>query len=102
MLEGYFVGNVGGRPSHRQNKQSPILRRTGLYIAVAFELPSMIFGGLLVGYLLDDYFGTSPWLVISLTAIAFVGAIVRLVQWLNFFSRERDDDQSGSNDYPAH
>jgi F0F1-type ATP synthase assembly protein I len=96
------VGNVGGRPNRRQDKQSPILRRAGLYIAVAFELPSMILGGLLVGYLLDDYFGSSPWLLIVLTALAFIGAMVRLVQWMKFFSKEHDDDQGSSNDYPAH
>lgn len=86
------MGNVGGRPSRRHDKPSSILRRAGLYIAVAFELPSMILGGLLVGYLLDDYFGSSPWLLMVLTAIAFIGAMVRLLQWLKFFSKEHDDD----------
>ena len=96
------MGNVGGRLNRRQDKQSPLLRRAGLYIAVAFELPSMILGGLLIGYLLDDYFGSSPWLLIALTAIAFAGAFVRLVQWMKFFSKERDDDQASSKDHPAH
>jgi len=95
------VGNPGGRLNRRQDNQFPILRRAGLYIAVAFELPSMILGGLLVGYLLDDYFGTSPWFLIAITAIAFTGAFVRLVQWMRFFSKERDD-KSGTNDNPAH
>jgi len=95
------VGNPGGRPNRRQDNQSPFLRRAGLYIGVAFELPSMILGGLLVGYLLDDYFGTSPWLLIAITAIAFTGAFIRLLQWKRFFSKERDDKGS-ANDDPAH
>ena len=61
----------------------------------------MILGGLLVGYLLDNYFGTSPWLLIAITAIAFTGAFMRLLQWKRFFSKERDDKGS-SDDYPAH
>jgi F0F1-type ATP synthase assembly protein I len=61
----------------------------------------MILGGLLVGYLLDNYFGTSPWLLIAITAIAFTGAFMRLLQWKRYFSKERDD-KGRSDDYPAH
>jgi F0F1-type ATP synthase assembly protein I len=57
---------------------------------VAFELPATILGGLLVGHLLDNYFDTSPWLLIALTAAAFIGAFVRLVQWTKFFAAKRD------------
>jgi F0F1-type ATP synthase assembly protein I len=43
-----------------------------------------------VGYYLDIYFDSSPWLLITSTALAFVGAFVRLVRWVRFFSRERN------------
>lgn len=95
------MGNIGGRSNHRQDHQTPFLRRAGLYVAVGFELPSTILGGLLVGYLLDNYFGTSPWLLIAISAVAFVGACVRLVQWAKFFARERDDKGS-TDDHPTH
>jgi len=75
MLESTPVGNAGDHPPHRQNEQSPILRRAGLYLGVAFELPGTIIGGLLAGYFLDQYLGTSPWLLIVLTAIAFAEAL---------------------------
>lgn len=35
-------------------------------VAIAFELPGAILGGLLIGYLLDNYFNTSPWLMLVL------------------------------------
>ena len=79
-----------GKEADRPSNQTPILRRAGLYLGVAFELPGTIIGGLVVGYLLDRYFGTSPWFLIVVTAVAFVGAFVRLVRWVRFFSRERD------------
>jgi F0F1-type ATP synthase assembly protein I len=59
-----------------KESQAPFLRRASLYLAVAFELPGTILGGLLVGYLLDNYFGTSPWLLITTTLLAFAGAFV--------------------------
>lgn len=60
-------------------------------IALAFELPGAILGGLLIGYLLDNYFNTSPWLMMAMTIIAFTGVSIRLVQWTRFLSQNRDD-----------
>ena len=82
------MGNVAGRPKNRQENQSPFLRRAGLYLGVAFELPGTILGGLVIGYFADRYFGTSPWMLLAFTAIAFVGAFVRLLQWARFFARD--------------
>ena len=84
---------IGGRPNRQDNGHNPILRNAGLYLGVAFELPGTIIGGLVLGYFLDEYFSTTPWLLISLTVLAFVGAFVRLVRWVKFFTRNRN----GSN-----
>ena len=92
------MGNVPGRSDGRQENQTPILRRAGLYLGVAFELPGTIFGGLVVGYFLDEYFGSSPWLLLLCTALAFTGAFVRLIQWVRFFVRERDGISGKKND----
>jgi len=82
------VEKVGGRPTNRQDSQTPFLRRAGLYLGVATELTGTILGGPLVGYLLDNYFRTSPWFLIAMTVIAFIGAFVRLLQWARIFARE--------------
>lgn len=95
------MGKVGERPNKRPDDQSPFSRRAGLYLGVAFELPGTIIGGLAIGYFLDQYLGTSPWLLIALTAIAFAGAFVRLVRWVKFFTRERDGSGS-EKDHTAH
>ncbi len=94
------MGKVADRPSKQNDSQTPTLRRAGLYLGVAFELPGTIIGGLVVGYFLDRYFGTSPWLMIAVTAVAFAGAFVRLVRWVRFFARERHGS-GGQKDYPA-
>lgn len=92
------MGKVGGRPNNRQNSQTHFLRGAGLYLGVAFELPGTIIGGLVVGYFLDEYFSTSPWLLIALTTIAFVGAFVRLLRWAKLFKPERDGSGGEKND----
>jgi F0F1-type ATP synthase assembly protein I len=94
MLEASPVGIVGGRSNRQQDRQSPFLRKAGLYLGVAFELPGTIIGGLAVGYFLDNYFQTSPWLLISCTAIAFIGAFVRLVHFVRVLTRK----SNASND----
>ena len=90
---------IGDRPNN-QDDQTPLVRRAGLYLGVAFELPGTIIGGLAVGYFLDQYLGSSPWFLIALTAIAFAGAFVRLVRWVKFFARERDGTRSEKDDTP--
>jgi F0F1-type ATP synthase assembly protein I len=94
------VGKVGGRSDRQQDNQTPFLRRASLYLGVALELPGTILGGLLVGHLLDNYFGTSPWLLIALTLLAFAGAFLRLVHWFKVFARERDGSRVKKNDTP--
>jgi F0F1-type ATP synthase assembly protein I len=91
------VGNVGDHPNGRQDNQAHFRRRAGLYLAIAFELPGTILGGLIVGYFLDSYLGTSPWFLIAVTAIAFAGAFVRLVRWAKLFARERDGGRSNKD-----
>jgi len=95
------VGKIGEPPNQRQDEQTPFVRRVGLYLGVAFELPGTIIGGIAVGYFLDHYFGTSPWLLITLTAIAFVAAFVRLVWWAQFFTRKRSGKRR-ENNHSAH
>jgi F0F1-type ATP synthase assembly protein I len=94
------VGKVGGRSDRQRNNQTPFLQRASLYLGVAFELPGTILGGLLVGHLLDNYFGTSPWLLITITLLSFAGAFVRLVHWFKYFARERNGSRVQKDDTP--
>jgi F0F1-type ATP synthase assembly protein I len=93
MLEASQVGTVGDHSDRQPKRQTPFLRKAGIYVGVAFELPGTVLGGILVGYLADDYFQTSPWLLIGLTVIAFIGAMMRLIHWVRFFNRETDGDR---------
>lgn len=92
------MGKVPGRARSRPDSRTPLLRRAGLYLGVAFELPGTIIAGLAVGYFLDQYFDSSPWLLIGLTALAFIGAFVRLLQWVKFFARERNGIKQQNGD----
>ena len=65
-----------------------VTRKAGILVAMALELPGSIGGGLLIGYLLDQYFKTSPWLMMALTILGFTAACIRLVRWARFFSEK--------------
>jgi F0F1-type ATP synthase assembly protein I len=100
VLEASDVEKIGGRPNNREDGPAPFIRKTGLYLGVAFELPGTIIAGLAFGYLLDRYFGTSPWLLIALTVLAFVGAFVRLVRWVSWFARQSDGSSIEKDNSP--
>ncbi len=76
-----------GLLASRSKKEIPFLRRTGLYLAAGFEIPSTVIGGALAGYLLDRYLDTSPWFLIGMTFMAFVGACIRLIRWVRHLSK---------------
>jgi F0F1-type ATP synthase assembly protein I len=99
VLERSAVGKVAG-PGKRQHSQTPFLRRAGIYFGVAFELTGTLVGGPLVGYFLDNYLGTSPWFLVGLTIIAFIGAFMRLMQWIKLFARH-GDGTGGKKDHTA-
>ena len=61
------------------------------YLAVGLEIPSTILGGVVLGYLADSYFGTSPWLTVSFTVLGFIGAVYRMVKYAQHFSSHRKD-----------
>jgi len=79
-----------------------VTRKAGILVAMALELPGSIGGGLLIGYLLDEYFKTSPWLMMALTILGFTAACIRLVRWARFFSERRNETNVPDPDHSAH
>ena len=59
------------------------------YGALAFEFLGSIAGGVFIGYQLDRYFGTDPWLVLGMTIAGTVIGFHRMVQILRRFERQR-------------
>ncbi len=63
--------------------------RIAKYAAIGLQFPSTIIGGLVLGYLVDKFLGTSPWGVTILTFVAFAGAVAQLIQWVRRFGNEK-------------
>ena len=56
-------------------------------LTVVTLFSSNILGGILVGYLLDRWLNTGPWMVITGIILGLTSAIVGLVRVLNRLSR---------------
>lgn len=78
-----------------------VSRKAGILVAMALELPGSIVGGLVIGYLLDVYFQTSPWLMMGLTILGFTAACIRLVRWVRFFSDKRNQSDLADRDHSS-
>lgn len=97
-----------GKRLHQSQKKSraavkyPLIsRKAGILVAMALELPGSIVGGLVIGYLLDEYFKTSPWLMMALTILGFTAACIRLVRWVRFFSEKRNEANVAERNHSA-
>jgi F0F1-type ATP synthase assembly protein I len=52
-------------------------------LAVVTLFSSNILGGILIGYLLDRWLNTGPWMVITGVVLGLISAIIGLVRILN-------------------
>lgn len=77
-----------GERDGRSGKAEPPFVKIGRYAAVGLEFPSTVLGGMFLGYVLDSYLSSFPWLTASFTILALVGAFIRLVQVFKRFSGE--------------
>ncbi|HKQ75469.1 MAG TPA: AtpZ/AtpI family protein [Blastocatellia bacterium] len=61
--------------------------KLALALTVVTLFSSNILGGILVGYLLDRWLKTGPWMVITGIVLGLTSAIIGLVRVLNRLSR---------------
>ena len=60
----------------------PDIRRLAELSSIAMILPASIAVGLFMGYLLDRWLGTAPWLLLSLTVLGIVSGLLSLFRAL--------------------
>ena len=60
----------------------PDVRRLAELSSIAMILPASIAVGLFMGYLLDRWLGTAPWLLLSLTVLGIVSGLLSLFRAL--------------------
>jgi len=48
-----------------EEDKEEINRKSGLAYAAAFSLFAAVVGGLIIGWLLDRWLGTAPWLLVT-------------------------------------
>lgn len=59
-------------------EHAPVVRAIGMQV-----LSTMVgypLGGIVIGFLLDKFFGTAPWIMLGLMFAAFAGACLHVVQ----------------------
>jgi F0F1-type ATP synthase assembly protein I len=78
-------------PGKESEKVNFPFARLAKYLAIGLEIPSTIIGGVVLGYLIDLQFETSPWFTVVLAVLGFVGAVYRLLQYLRRFADERNE-----------
>ena len=82
----------GAKQPDREPGENPVpFAKITKYLAIGLEIPSTIIGALVFGYLIDLKFGTSPWFTVVLAVLGFFGSVYRLLQYLKYFSRDRNE-----------
>lgn len=67
-------------------------RRAALQLsAVGLEFASTVIGGLILGYYLDDWLGTEPWLFLVGTFGGLGAAVLRMIMLLKKYAATSSD-----------
>ncbi len=77
------------------NKDSFIVA-FGIYGAVGFQLAFAVVGGLYVGYLADEHWGTGPWLTLVGLLLGSTGGFYNLIRIMNWKQRRSDNSKGDS------
>lgn len=59
------------------------VRLLAVYTSIIFLLPSTLLAGYLLGYLLDGYFGTTPWFSYVFLLLGGVAGFLQVFRLLN-------------------
>jgi ATP synthase protein I len=62
--------------------------KLAMTLTVVTLFSSNILGGILVGYLIDKWLGTSPWMVITGIVLGLTSAIIGVIRILNRLARD--------------
>ena len=85
------MGQGAQRPDREPEKINLPFAKIAKYLAIGLEIPSTIVGSLVVGYVIDRQFGTSPWITVAAAVLGFVGAVFRLLKYLKYFAQGETD-----------
>jgi len=78
----------GGKSNARERRQLAVQMT-----ALGLEFSGSVIGGLVLGYYLDDWLGTKPWLMLVGTFGGLATAVVRLLALTRRFQRMRDAER---------
>jgi F0F1-type ATP synthase assembly protein I len=88
------VGQGAKQPDQEPGKIDLPFAKFAKYLAIGLEIPSTIVGSLILGYVIDRQFGTSPWFTVGAAFLGFIGAVVRLLKYLKYFSDHKIKHES--------
>ncbi|MBS1812261.1 MAG: AtpZ/AtpI family protein [Acidobacteria bacterium] len=67
-------------------------RKLALAVSVSSNLAAPIIGGILLGYFLDQWLNTKPWLILLGTLLGTTGAFLALYRIVNKMNQETDEE----------
>jgi ATP synthase protein I len=88
-----------GRPDEPQSENANP-KAFALGMRVALEMIAAFIGGGVIGWFLDQWLGTSPWMLILWVALGFAAGIRSALRVTQMAERAAKDDRTGDTSSP--
>ncbi len=73
-----------------EEKPSGVFASVGNLLTIGIQLALTVFVFFLIGRVLDNYFATSPWLMVAGLLIGIVGGIMKFIRVASEEARKQD------------
>ena len=67
-------------------------QKLALAASVSTNLAAPIIGGILLGYFLDRWLHTTPWMFLVFTILGTVGGFIALIRTVNKINQTKDEE----------
>ncbi len=81
--------------NNEENEKDGIMLSVAPYLTLGAQLAATVIAFFFIGKYCDEYFGTKPWLMITLIMVGVVGGMIKFFRTVIELSKKEENERSG-------
>ena len=81
---------------NEENQKDGIMLSVAPYLTLGAQLAATVIAFFFIGKYSDEYFGTKPWLMITLIMVGVVGGMIKFFRTVIELSKKEENERRGN------
>jgi ATP synthase protein I len=78
-----------------EKEKNSIMLSVAPYLTLGAQLAATVIAFFFIGKYCDEYFGTMPWLMVTLTMVGVVGGMIKFFQTVIELGKKEENERRG-------